>query len=893
MFSSRGHEQQNSRRIPSLTDCFKATTFRLMPENADKPLLPLPIDSADNDTILERFLGFVETSGLQLYPAQEEAILEIFEGRNVILKTPTGSGKSLVAAAMHYKSLCQGRRSVYTCPIKALVNEKFLALCRDFGPDNVGMSTGDATVNRDAPILCCTAEVLSNMALRDGEHAEVDDVIMDEFHYYSDRDRGVSWQIPLLTLPHARFLLISATLGETSFFEKELSERTGAETTTIFSAERPVPLEFDYREESLDQIIDELHRSQKLPAYLVHFSQRAATETAQKLMSLNMCSKEDKAAISTILQEVRFNSPFGKDLRKFLRNGIGLHHAGLLPKYRRIVEKLCQQNKLKVICGTDTLGVGVNVPIRTVLFTSLAKFDGRKMNVVSIRDFHQISGRAGRKGFDTSGTVIIQAPEHVIENRKREEKASQGNKKSKAVVRKKPPPGSISWDENTFNKLLNSPPESLTSSFQVTHGMLLNVLGRPENGCRAMKDLIRSCHDTESAKSGHRRRAFQLFRSLIEKDIIEIIPAQDRRDTPVRVQLDLQDDFSLNQTLSLFLVDTVENLDFDDPSYPLLVLALAEAILEDPDAILRKQVDALKDELNAQMKAEGKSYEERMERLLEVEHPKPFRDFIYDKFNLFAEKHPWVGQDNIQPKAIGLDMYENWTSFNDYIIKYGLARAEGILLRHLSNLYKVLIQSVPETSRNDDVDEIITFFGNMLRSTDSSLLDEWEQMRDPNYRPGEDSSATQDTGPQDITRHPNLLKKQIRHEILNLVSLLARGDYPAAHQQIDLMAGVDDEDGEENVASILPLKANPIHEEIEQIAEQYYETHGHILLDPEARSALNTRFETDDPQSWRVEQILVDSEGLNDHSLLFHLDLKATRESGRPILHFESWRAFA
>ena len=186
------------------------------------PLLAVQGET-DPDVLLERFLAYAEAKGIELYPAQEEAILELFSGKNVILATPTGSGKSLVAAALHFLSLSTGRQSVYTCPIKALVNEKFLALCRDFGPENVGMMTGDASVNRGAPILCCTAEILANIALRDGETAAVHDVIMDEFHYYSDPERGVAWQVPLLTMPQSRFLLISATLGETRFLNVSCS----------------------------------------------------------------------------------------------------------------------------------------------------------------------------------------------------------------------------------------------------------------------------------------------------------------------------------------------------------------------------------------------------------------------------------------------------------------------------------------------------------------------------------------------------------------------------------------------------------------------------------------------------------------------------------------------
>ena len=285
-------------------------------------------DDFTPDDLLTGFLDFVADRGLELYPAQEEAILEIFAGKNLILNTPTGSGKSLVAAAMHFKAMAERRRSFYTCPIKALVSEKFFALCTDFGADNVGMMTGDATVNRDAPIICCTAEILSNMALREGEAAPADYVIMDEFHYYSDRDRGVAWQIPLLTLPRATFLLMSATLGGAELFQEKLVALTGRETAVVRSTHRPVPLDHEYRETPLHETVAELVKHGKAPIYIVSFTQRGCAEEAQNLMSQDYCTKEEKRAINEALLGRRFDSPYGKEINKFIRHGIGLHHAG-------------------------------------------------------------------------------------------------------------------------------------------------------------------------------------------------------------------------------------------------------------------------------------------------------------------------------------------------------------------------------------------------------------------------------------------------------------------------------------------------------------------------------------------------------------------------------------
>src|SRR5436309_6377517 len=498
-----------------------------------------------NDVLLGRFLDYVADRRLQLYSTQEAAILELFEEKNVILNTPTGSGKSLVAAALHFKTLAQGQRSIYTCPIKALVNEKWLALCREFGPDHVGLCTGDASVNRDAPILCCTAEILANVALREGAQANVQEVVMDEFHYYADRERGVAWQVPLLTLPQARFLLMSATLGDTSFFEEALTRLNRRPSVTIASRDRPVPLDFAYSELPLATTLETLVADGKAPVYVVHFTQLEAGQSAQDFTSINVCTREEKAAISNTLEGFKFSSPYGPDIRKWLKHGIGLHHAGLLPKYRVLVEQLAQKGLLKIICGTDTLGVGINVPIRTVLFTRLCKYDGEKTGILSARDFHQISGRAGRKGFDERGWVVAQAPEHVVENIKLEEKAARDGKKS--VKRKAPDRNFVNWDKNTFSRLISAQPERLTSRFAVSHGMLLNVLSRKTDGCRAMQQLIGRCHESPKAKKAHIKRAWQLFRSLVERKIIEFIPRTEDG-AYLRVNVELQDDFSMDQT---------------------------------------------------------------------------------------------------------------------------------------------------------------------------------------------------------------------------------------------------------------------------------------------------------------------------------------------------------
>lgn len=835
-----------------------------MTDNALLRRLPASHDCSGGE-LLDRFLDYAAERQLELYPAQEEAILELFDDRNVILNTPTGSGKSLVATALHFKALAQGRRSVYTCPIKALVNEKFLALCRDFGPENVGIATGDATVNRDAPILCCTAEILANVALAEGADAPFRDVIMDEFHYYSDNSRGVAWQVPLLTMSNARFLLMSATLGSTELFERELTRLTGEVTTVVASVTRPVPLQFRYEDKAfLEATVAALVEARQTPVYVVHFTQNDAAQTTQNLMSQNYCNADEKAALAEALIGAKFNSPYGKDLKRFLRHGVGLHHAGLLPKYRMLVERLAQQGLLKIICGTDTLGVGVNVPIRTVVLTKLSKYGGAKVATLSARDFHQISGRAGRKGFDDIGYIVAMAPEHVLENARLEARAAGDPKKAKKIVKRKPPDGFVSWTSDTFAKLQTAAPEPLVSRFEVTHAMLLQVLSRKGDGRRAMQRIIRDSHETPTRKKAHHKRAWELFRSLLERSIIEIVPKHERvNGSALRLNIDLQEDFSLNHALSLYLIDTLTLLEADSPTYPLDVLTLIESILENPDIILRRQLDALKTEKMAEMKQQGIEYDERIAKLDELEYPKPQREFIYGTFANFLLRHPWVGQENIRPKSIVREMVENFVDFTSYIKLYDLERSEGVLLRHIASVHKVLAQTVPPAFKNADVQEMEDWLAGLLRGIDSSLLDEWERMKDPDWKPAEDEFATQALEVIDITKNKREFIALIRAEIFHFLRPLAAGMYDTAAALVPPWTGA----------------------ELYGATEDYYAGHERITLDPEARNHKHTYITPDDETGvWTVQQVLVDPEGLNDWQVTFTVDKALAREEGKPTL---------
>lgn len=824
-----------------------------------------PAGTISADGILDRFLGWVGEQGLSPYPEQEEAILEMLADRHVVLSTPTGSGKSLVALALHFRALCEGRRSFYTAPVKALVSEKFFALCDELGAQRVGMLTGDASINPGAPVVCCTTEVLANMALQGGEDIDAPFVVLDEFHYYDDRERGMAWQIPLIVLRRARFLLMSATLGNTDPIERRLAAFTGRAVAHVHSDERPVPLDFEYRETPLHETLEDLVRRDLAPVYVVNFTRRECGDLAQGATSAGLASRDRRREIADAVRGFRFDTAYGRDLRRFLSHGVAVHHAGLLPKYRLLVEQLAGRGLLVAIFGTDTLGVGVNVPIRTVVLNRLSKFDGEKVGILRVREFQQIAGRAGRKGFDERGTVVCQAPEHVIENQRLEEKARRAGGKRKAA-KKKPPPGFVPWNEDTFRKLVERPPEPLRSRFEVTHGLLLSVLRRPGGAdYREVIELVNRSHETDASKARERRRAAVLFRSLVRAGVIEValtgFPPPE-----VRVHADLQADFALHDTLSLYLVEAVRALDPESPDYALDLLSVVEALQDDPRPILAEQTRRARGELVGRLKAEGVEYEERMRRLEEVTHPRPCEDYLRETFRLFAQHHPWAREEDVRPKSVARDLVERCAGFRDYVREYGLARSEGLLLRYLSQVHNTLVKTIPEASKTDEVFELIAALRATVTGVDTSLLEAWEERVQP---VGAEASA----GPEapaprfDLATRERALTARARQELLALVRSLAHRDFEEAASSV--RADPDDPwDAARFEAALAP----------------FHEEYGDVLFTPEARRAHHTRLVPSGPRTWDVTQVLLDAHGDGLWALHGEIDLRHERDPEGPLV---------
>ncbi|WP_404474511.1 DEAD/DEAH box helicase [Microbacterium aerolatum] len=829
-----------------------------MPSLLDPATLP---DGSDADAVYTAFVEWAEGTGIQLYPAQDEAVIEIVSGQNLILSTPTGTGKSLVAIGAHFAALVEGRRSYYTAPIKALVSEKFFALVDIFGPENVGMITGDSSVNADAPIICCTAEILANLALRQGPSADVGQVVMDEFHFYADPDRGWAWQVPLLTLPQTQFILMSATLGDVTALAADLTRRTGRETATVTGVERPVPLHFYYELTPIHETVDDLLTTGQAPIYVVHFSQAAAMERAQALSSMKIATREQRDQIAELIGEFRFTTAFGKTLSKFLRAGIGVHHAGMLPKYRRLVEQLAQRGMLRVICGTDTLGVGINVPIRTVLLTALTKFDGTRMRQLNAREFHQIAGRAGRAGFDTAGTVVAQAPEHETENAALIRKAGDDPKKKRKIIRKKAPDGFVSWGEPSFRKLIDAEPETLTSHMQITSAMMLNVIGRGGDVFGNMRALVYENHEPRTRQRMLAIRALGIYRTLRESGIVE-----QTADGEIRLTVDLQPNFALNQPLSPFALAAFELLDPDAATFALDMISIVEATLDHPRAVLSQQEFLARGDAVAEMKREGIEYDERMELLEQITYPKPLEELLGAAFDTYSAAQPWIRDFELHPKAVVRDMYERAMSFGEYVAYYKIARSEGVVLRYLSDAYRAASQTIPEDLKNEDLRDLIEWLGELVRQVDSSLLDEWEELRSGTDNgvvdlPRHDDEPIVPPAPKRLTSNVRAFRILVRNELFRRVQLAARED-------VDALAALDSSFGEAGWNDAL---------------DAYFAEHDDILTGPDARSS-KLLLLTEGQATWTARQIIDDPSGDHDWGISATIDLAASDEAGEAVV---------
>ena len=820
----------------------------------------------EGEESLGLFMEWVEARGLELWDHQEEALLLLAMGNHVILGTPTGSGKSLVALGMCFIALCADYTSYYTAPIKALVSEKFFDLVDVFGRENVGMITGDVAINPGAPIICCTAEILANQALREGEGTGVAWVAMDEFHYYGDPDRGWAWQVPLLTMPYTKFLLMSATLGDVTSIAESLQERTECDVDLVLDAPRPVPLSYEFVETPLEATVELALRNGDAPLYIVHFAQDAALKSAQALASYGVSTREQRDAVKEACKGTRFSTTFGKTLQRLLQTGVGVHHAGMLPRYRLLVEKLAQQGLLPVICGTDTLGVGINVPIHTVLLTALAKYDGRRQRRLNAREFHQIAGRAGRAGFDTEGVVLAQATEYDVEKARALAKAGGDPRKARKIHIKRPPEGFVGWNKTTFDRLREADPEPLRPRLKITHSMVLSEVTQGGDAWQRVHDLVDASAQTDEQKEAHNVRADEIFATLMDAGVV-VRKELDDGTADYVTTVDVPDDFALDQPLSPFFLAAVELLDRESDAYAYDVISLAESTLEDPYQILRAQEKMARNEAMAQMKADGVEYEERIERLQEVTYPKPLEELIHAAFAQYCEKVPWANDYEPRPKSVLRDMLETASDFKGYVQRCNIARAEGILLRYLSEAYRALSRTLTLDARDERLEEVISWLGLVVRSVDSSLVDEWARAGQLDEEAGAPPTAA-----DEVVHDRRAVTLLVRNALFARVRLAAHEDWRAL--------GDLDQDWGWGAARW------------RGVLDAYYEEHDEILLDADARSV--AYFEVDDTDErtervWHVRQMFHDPEGYRDFGIAADLVLDDTQEAGAAV--FDNYRA--
>ena len=828
---------------------------------ADELLQQEGIDASD---IFDAFVEWTAKQGIELWPHQEEALFSLMAGDHVILGTPTGSGKSMVALGLHFLALSTDQVCYYTAPIKALVSEKFFELVRILGRDYVGMITGDTSINASAPIICCTEEILANQALREGAETDVRYVAMDEFHYYADPQRGWAWQVPLLTLPNTQFLLMSATLGDTTPIQAQLKEHTNASVSLVLDAPRPVPLSFDYVDTSIEGTVELALRRKEAPLYIVHFAQDAALKTAKSLACFTIADKEQRQAIKNAMKGTNFNTAFGKMLSRLLACGVGVHHAGMLPRYRLLVEKLTQEGLLPVICGTDTLGVGINVPIHTVLLTSLTKYDGTKQRRLNAREFHQIAGRAGRAGFDTEGLVLAEAPEHEIENAKLRLKAGGDPKKLRKLKLKKAPDNFVSWNKKTLERLVAATPEPLKPRMKASHSMALALVERGGNAQEAMLDLIDASAQTDKEKARLKLRTQEIFTTLLAAGVIEREHLDDGT-WDYFLMMDLPDDFVLDQPLSPFLLAALELLDPESEEYALDVVSMVEAIAEDPRQILRSQEHKARNEAWAQMRADGVDVEERKEKLEDITYPKPLNDLLTSAFAMYCKEVPWASDHEISPKSVLREMLEGGETFKSYIAACGVPNAEGILLRYLSDVYRILARTIPPAKRNDQLDDITAWLRTLVHIVDSSLVDEWEHA-------GEEGELEAFESQEAVVHDRHGLEVLVRNALWQRIRFMAQDDAEALGR-LDVDWGYN-------------------RLQWQRVLDAFYDVHEDIILDADARSA--TYFTIDDSDEremkvWHVMQLVCDTDEDHDFRLVGDVDLIATQNEGEVI--FSSFQA--
>jgi hypothetical protein len=447
--------------------------------------------ASDADLELAFYDKFLLSRGLEPYPVQEQAVTAIFAGKSVLVTVPTGTGKTLMAKAALFRAVGRGERAIYTTPLRALTEEKYRELCADFGDENVGFATGDYKVNREAPIQVEVAEILWNRIVADKHVAPAEIVVMDEGHYFNDPERGYVWEQSIIGLdPRVQLVILSATVGHADRFCQWVEVTRRVPMALVESRERKVPLVHEYREEMLIDTVRDLAHGGDVPAIVFVFGREQCFEVARLLKSCRrFTTDEEKAKIDAMCDEALLPSGEAKELRPLLTHGIGVHHAGILPRYKQLVEQLALERLIKFVVSTETIAAGINLPARTVVFPSLRKFIKQQPRMITAAEYHQMAGRAGRPQFDDRGLAITLAPEQVVSDLKKELKdAAKRPAYDEAKVKKTvygraradaQRKNDLIWTPETHAELVRGEPAELRSKTKISAEQVL-AIGLPD-----------------------------------------------------------------------------------------------------------------------------------------------------------------------------------------------------------------------------------------------------------------------------------------------------------------------------------------------------------------------------------------------------------------------------
>jgi hypothetical protein len=493
--------------------------------------------------------------------------------------------------------------------------------------------------------------------------------------------------------------------------------------------------------------------------------------------------------------------------------------------------------------------------------------------VLRTREFQQIAGRAGRAGFDTAGYVVVQAPEHVIENERALTKAGDDPKKRRKVQRKKPPEGTVVWTEQTFDKLVSGEPEPLGSRMRVDNSMLINVVSREEDAFEVLRRLLTDNHEDRRQQLRLARRAVRLARSLVRSGVLTRLDEPDEHGRRYVLTVDLPADFALNQPLAHFALEALDVLDPEEPTYTLDVVSVVEAVLEPPRQVLLAQQHAARGDAIAEMKADGIEYDERMRLLDEITWPQPLAELLEATYELYRGTHPWLPEDALSPQSVVREMYEQGMSFTDFVGRYQLARSEGLLLRYLTDAYRTLRQTVPERHRTPELDDVVEWLGETVRQTDSSLLDEWEALSHPDTVRTDVAHHEPPPPPRPISAQERPFRVMVRNAMFRRVELAARDD-------VDGLVRL-----ERSAADRVepPLEVEMTRSAWDAALEDYYTEHGSISTAADARGPDLLRIEVDG-RSWKVRQTIDDPAGHRDWVIDARVDLDASDEAGELVL---------